>query len=139
VTFVFRKRPQILHPDQSPWGNPAMQLATLLATGCILSRHTRVLVFFPVLQLFTEKYRHFSLYFHVAVTVRAVGHLQDACPLSRNTFLHTVLILDSLEIMRRNSYQTNIIIYSSVPIKRISSWLSAYISKRYTCLLCTSS
>lgn len=119
MTFVFGKRPQILHSDQYPWGNSALQLATLLATGCILSRHTCVLVFFPVLQLFTEKYRRFSLYFHLAVIVRAVCHLQDAYPLSRNTFLHTVLILDSLEIMRRNSYQTIIIIYSSVPIKRI--------------------
>jgi hypothetical protein len=133
-SFVFMKRLQILHLDQIPWGNSALQLATLLATGCILYRHTCVLVFFPVLHLFTEKYRRFSLHFHVAVTVRAVGHLQDACPFSRNTFLHTVFILDSLEIMRRNLYQTIIIIYSSVPIKRISSWLSAYINKR--CTIC---
>jgi hypothetical protein len=137
VTFVFMKRPEILHRDQNPWGNSALQLATLLATGCILCRHTRVLVFFPVLHLFTEKNRRFSLYFHVAVTVRAVGHLQGACPFSRNTFLHTVLILDGLEIMRRNLYQTIIVIYTSLPIKRISSWLSAYTNKRYTCFLCT--
>ena len=64
-------------------GNSAAQLATQLAADCILSRHTRVLVFFPVLHLFTEKY---LLYIHVAVTARAVGHLVGACPFSRNTF-----------------------------------------------------
>jgi hypothetical protein len=57
--------------NQNSWWNSVVQLAAEGATGCILSRLARGLLFVPVLHLFTETAAatSHSLHIHVAVIV----------------------------------------------------------------------
>jgi hypothetical protein len=88
-----------LYSGQNLWGNSVLQLAVVGATGCIFFRLVRVLLLIPVLHLFTETESVQLLTIHPCGRDCSLGHLEDACSFTCNTFCVLFLFL----ILRSNT------------------------------------